>query len=240
MRERDEEMEDREGHMETAEGGGRETGRETDHAIDEGHMETEKDRGTETADVMLEFVQEEGANSGQEEETEEDRGSETVDIEPVQEGGVESGMEEDAKTPQEEEKDRDVDNWKRNRRKRLRNSGQSYINSHSIHVPRRKVRERNCASCRYKCNQNFPEPVRESIFQHYWEMGDAARQKDFIVNLVIKRGKRNSEQISRRTHSFEYYLTFEGRQIRVCKDFFLKTLDMSEKFARSAGGHPSS
>lgn len=108
MRERDEEMEDREGHMETAEGGGRETGRETDHAIDEGHMETEKDRGTETADVMLEFVQEEGANSGQEEETEEDWGSETVDIEPVQEGGVESGMEEDAKTPQEEEKDREM------------------------------------------------------------------------------------------------------------------------------------
>ena len=43
MRERDEEMEEREGHMETAEDGGR----ETDHAIDEGHIETEKDRGTE-------------------------------------------------------------------------------------------------------------------------------------------------------------------------------------------------
>ena len=145
---------------------------------------------------MLEFVQDWGANSGQEEETEEDRGSETVDIEPVQKGGggggIESGMAEDAKTPQRGRKRQsDVENWNRNWRKRLRNSGQSYINSHGIHVPQRKVRERNCASCRYKCNQNFTEPV---IFQHYWEMGDEARQKDFIVNHVIKRGKRNENK----------------------------------------------
>ena len=114
--------------METAEDGGRETDRETDHAIDEGHMETEEDRGTETVDIVLEFVQEGGANSGQEEETEEDRGSKIVDIEPVQEGGVESGQEEDANTPQRERKrQRDVENWKRNQHKRLRNSGQTLI-----------------------------------------------------------------------------------------------------------------
>lgn len=75
------------------------------------------------------------------------------------------------------------------------------------------------------------------IFEYSWEMGDAERQKDFIVNHVVKREKINRETISRRIYTFEYYLTSERRQIWVCNDFFLKTLDVSEKFARSAGCH---
>lgn len=212
MRERDEEIGGRDTHMETAQDGGRETDRARDHAIDEGHTETEEALGSETVIVL----------------------------EVVQEGEADNGQEEDANTQRGRKRQRNVDNWKKNKRKRLRNSGQSYMNSHGIQVPRRRMREKNCASCRYKCNENFPEEVREKVFEYYWEMGDAARQKDFIVNHVVKREKINRETISRRNHTFEYYLTSERRQIRVCKDFFLKTLDVSEKFARSAGGHTSS
>ncbi|KAL2086584.1 hypothetical protein ACEWY4_017643 [Coilia grayii] len=184
--------------------------RDRDYAI-EGHMETEESVGSET-DIVLEVVQEGDADNGQE----------------------------DANTQRGRKRQRNVENWKKNKRKRLRNSGQSYMNSHGIQVPGRRMREKNCASCRYKCNKNFPEEVREKIFKYFWEMGDAARQKDFIVNHVVKREKRNREKISRRNNTFEHYLTSDGRQIRVCKDFFLKTLDVSEKFARSAGGHSSS
>lgn len=177
--------------METAQDGGRETDRARDHAIDEGHTETEEALGSETVIVL----------------------------EVVQEGEADNGQEEDANTQRGRKRQRNVDNWKKNKRKRLRNSGQSYMNSHGIQVPRR-MREKNCASCRYKCNENFPEEVREKVFEYYWEMGDASKQKDFIVNHVVKREKINRETISRRNHTFEYYLTSERRQIRVCKDFF--------------------
>ncbi|XP_048125447.1 uncharacterized protein LOC125311430 [Alosa alosa] len=146
-------------------------------------------------------------------------------LEVIQEGEAENEQEEDANTQRGRKRQRNVENWKRNKRKRLRNSGKSYVNSRGLPVQGRRVREKNCASCRYRCNEKFPEEVR-----------DAARQKDYILNHVIKVEKRNKEKVSRRSNTFEYYLTSDGQQVRVCKDFFLKTLDMSEKFARSAGG----
>ncbi|CAM4570620.1 unnamed protein product [Leuciscus chuanchicus] len=129
MRERDEEIGERDTHMETAQDGGRETDRVRDHAIDEGHTETEEALGNETVIVL----------------------------EVVQEGEADNGEEEDANTQRGRKRQRNIDNWKKNKRKRLRNSGQSYMNSHGIQVPRRRMREKNCASCRYKCNENFPE-----------------------------------------------------------------------------------
>ncbi|XP_071769027.2 uncharacterized protein LOC139922408 [Centroberyx gerrardi] len=129
-----------------------------------------------------------------------------------------------------------ADNWKSNKRKRLRSLGQSYVNSKNVLVPGRRLKEKNCLSCRFKCSVNIPESEREKIFAHFWGMGDSAKQKSFIIDHVLKRDKRRqtTDGDSRRQNSLEYFLSLEGRQIRVCKDFFLKTLDVSGKFARTA------
>lgn len=110
---------------------------------------------------------------------------------------------------------RDPDNWKKNVRKRLRNTGQSYVNSKNIHIPVRKVRGKDCASCRYKCNHNFPQSVREVILDQFWAMGDVARQKDFIINHTVTKLKKRqtSHTESKRQNTIEYQLTTQGKQI---------------------------
>ncbi|QQP40799.1 Uncharacterized protein FKW44_014967 [Caligus rogercresseyi] len=131
---------------------------------------------------------------------------------------------------------RNPDSWKRNIKKRLRISGQSYANGKNINVPARKVKEKDCAACRYKCNSNFPEPERQNIFDQFWSMVDVSRQKDFIINHTVTtiKKRQTTQTESKRKNSIEYRLTTQGDQIRTCKDFFLKTLDITEKFARSA------
>lgn len=73
--------------------------------------------------------------------------------------------------------------------------------------------------------------------------GEADNGQEEDANTQRGRKRQRNVDNWKRTnanYTFEYYLTSEGRQIRVCKDLFLKTLDVSEKFARSAGGHTSS
>lgn len=131
---------------------------------------------------------------------------------------------------------RNPDSWKINIKKRLRISGQSYANGKNINVPARKVKEKDCATCRYKCNSNFPEPERQNIFDQFWSMADVSRQKDFIINHTVTtiKKRQTTQTESKRKNSIKYRLTTQGNQIRTCKDFFLKTLDITEKFARSA------
>lgn len=133
-------------------------------------------------------------------------------------------------------KTRNVDNLISNKGKINLGQRLSYINPKSIFVSGKRLREKNCAYCRYKCNANFPESERLKIFKHFWGIGDSARQKNFINTHVLKRDKKRhtTESDSRRQNSIEYFFTSEGRKLRVCKDFFLKTLDVSGTFARSA------
>lgn len=161
MRKRDEEIGERDTHMETAQDGGRETDRAKEHAIDEGHTETEEAIGSETVIVL----------------------------EVVQEGEAENGKEEDANTQRLRKRQRNVDNEKKNKPKRLRNSGQSYMNSHDIQVPRRRMREKHFASCCYKCNENFPEEVREKYLNILgrWEM---QRGRKTLLSIMLSKERK--------------------------------------------------
>lgn len=130
---------------------------------------------------------------------------------------------------------REPDKWQRNQRKCLRNAGLSYINSKKKSVVAWAVRAKDCTTCRYKCNAKVGEPERQDIFKHFWEMGDKNRQRDFIIHhIATQEKKRGKKQGSRRQNTLIYNLTVHGTKVRVCKDFFIKTLDISEKMARSS------
>ena len=117
-----------------------------------------------------------------------------------------------------------VKSWTQKERKKLRESGQAYINKKANLVQKRSVKPVNC-SCRHRCLDNFTEAEREQIFKHYWSM-DFGDKRRYVHQMVLERPcKRILTTQSRRSHTLEYSLN--GK--RVCKKFFCATLNIADQ-----------
>lgn len=86
----------------------------------------------------------------------------------------------------------------------------------------------DCNSCKYKCSSNFPQNIREKICESFWNLKDYRRQKDFILANVKsatpkRRRPANPSSEIKRTNSKTFFLC----EKRVCQNFFLKTLSIS-------------
>ena len=83
--------------------------------------------------------------------------------------------------------------------------------------------------CRFKCYGHIPEADRQEICHNYWSKGDWIRQKAFILHHVkiveVARGNENAMQ--NRKESRQLYLQNGEYLYRTCKDFFSKTLCIS-------------
>ena len=118
--------------------------------------------------------------------------------------------------------------WGRNVAKNNHLKGRSYQKAGSESVPARSVQQCNCTKCRYKCTENFPDNVRTKIFTEFYELGDFARQKDYIVNHVIEMPSKTMSKTAQKHREVAraFYLSYEGIRKRVCGNFFCKTLDL--------------
>lgn len=102
--------------------------------------------------------------------------------------------------------------WKRSEVKRLRQSGEEYINRGKKVVPPKKPKLRDCSKCRliillksshlaiihllydcfnmkiffhrFKCNDNFPEDLRATICKEYYGLADSSKQKLYLSNFI--------------------------------------------------------
>ena len=124
------------------------------------------------------------------------------------------------------------ESWGRNAAKSSHLKGHEYKKSRGISgsatVPPKSVQPCNCTKCRYKCSENFSDDARQQIFEQFYELADYCRQKDFIINHVVemptKTETKHSE--SHRQVSRAFYLPNNGKRMRVCGNFFCKTLDI--------------
>ena len=124
---------------------------------------------------------------------------------------------------------RDPENWKRNVRRKRRNEGLEYTSCRGKVVEARRVKEIDCVKCRFNCSKNFCNEARHQIFAVFWGLGDHDRRTDFIAHHCEKSQKKQTcNEPSRRNFSISYYLTNDNQRIRVCKEFFLKTLDIGQ------------
>ena len=124
---------------------------------------------------------------------------------------------------------RDPENWQRNIRQKRRNEGLEYVSCRGKVVGARAVKDVDCGKCKFNCSANFSSEVRREIFSVFWGLGDHNRRTDFIANHCTRSEttrRQKQDQPSRRNYSISYYLTNNSQRLRVCKDFFLKTLDI--------------
>lgn len=116
--------------------------------------------------------------------------------------------------------------WKRKKASTYRNTGLQYKDRNGKEHKAKQVTEYN-HRCRYSCNDKFDEEKRLQIFKEYWALGDWNLQTSFIFNAVIPtevvRKKINVNK--NKSVSVQYNLL----GVRVCKKFFVKTLDISNR-----------
>lgn len=132
--------------------------------------------------------------------------------------------------------------WKRNKIKKLRNSGKPYTNWRGNSRPERALKS-SCEKCRLKCPEKVSIEQRNEIFKNFWGMEDINRQRDYISKYVLYNIKVRNRQrketspesevkSSRRNFTFVYFLPTETK-VKVCKTFFLNTLSISAQTVRT-------
>lgn len=126
--------------------------------------------------------------------------------------------------------------WKKACAKRLRNSGKPYKTlGKGLEVPRRELKPTCNDKCSHKCSSKFNEEERMAIFNTYWEMTDVVKQRIFISNLIqeINPKYRYTRDVNGRTINHAFYFYKDDNKIRVCKQFFVATLGITNRCIRT-------
>ena len=128
---------------------------------------------------------------------------------------------------------RSPSSWRQNMRRRNKNAGEAYNTSTGKRVKIKEVKTSKC-KCQYKCRDHFSEEERKKIHVNYWGLAEYNRQRDFIqTHTRLKpKGRSTVQSSSRRSLSLMYHLPIDDKIKQVCKDFFLKTLDIGEMVVR--------
>jgi len=137
--------------------------------------------------------------------------------------------------------------WKleKNIRKRRRQSGLKYVNTHGIVVAKKVLKATTCI-CPRKCRSKVPDEEQSVIFSNFRSMGSRNTQAAFIAGHVVsceKKGCIKQTQQSDpgryrvRKHSFKYYLTLSDKNaLKFYNMFFTDTLPIGRTCCKDCCG----
>ena len=92
---------------------------------------------------------------------------------------------------------RDPTSWKQNVRKRLRQSGQRYVDSRGHVQGAKSVKtKKDCTECKFKCSLNFSERDRPDIFNDFWSSTDNEKQFFLVEPLLRNLPKNTTSQVA--------------------------------------------
>ncbi|XP_073948647.1 uncharacterized protein [Choristoneura fumiferana] len=135
---------------------------------------------------------------------------------------------------------RDPSLWKCNVIKKMKNTGQDFVNSKGKNIKKKEMKPGCGEKCIRNCKKVITEERRKYLFDAFWKMGDHESQLRYIFNYVQKVDKKVEKIIkdgkSRRTCTYKYYLAIEkddykasqSNSVQVCKKTFLNTFDISD------------
>ena len=130
-----------------------------------------------------------------------------------------------------------IQTFSRSENKKRRNSGLSYERRSTTQKVDAKTMKGLCGCKRLKCHSIISEDRRKLVFNFYWGLEDITKQRQFIINSVIKPTKARytlKSHTSRRKDSLKYHFCLDNNKVEVCKQFFLNTLAISERTVQTA------
>ena len=113
-----------------------------------------------------------------------------------------------------------------------RQSGQQYFTARGKVMPERSHEKRSsCNSCRFKCHEKISDSNRRLLHENFWKMTDDAKFAYYeqTTGRFLKERTRIEHTSSRRTYSYQYFFVINNDKVRVCKTFYLSTLDISQR-----------
>jgi len=126
---------------------------------------------------------------------------------------------------------KDITKWKCQTRKRLRNSGQSYVSRNGVRR-RPKLLKAGCgAKCRQRCHEQIPAEQRENLLHSFWQLGNLNSQRQYM-NHTAKSSVKTKLHGTKKV-SLKYFFHVDGQLLQVCKTFFLDTLSVSDQTVRT-------
>lgn len=140
---------------------------------------------------------------------------------------------EDATHKRSRKRKRNIEEWQRNIRKRRRQSGKEYTTSNGKLVRAREIKsKKDCTGkCKFKCATVITSEERQKIFDKFWNLSDTEKTAFYVRTTEYSKKQRtrtNAKQI-RKKFSYKYFLYIGTQKIRVCKEFYLQTLDISQR-----------
>jgi hypothetical protein len=127
-------------------------------------------------------------------------------------------------------KKRNFNNWKINVRKVNYQRGIEHISSKGELIKARKMRDTCDQTCIHKCNSRITLKEREKIFNSFYSI-DNTGKREFINRLVEKSiNSKNSGINAKKHYNYIYCFLLGNQKVRVCKKYFLSTLDISQTF----------
>ena len=126
--------------------------------------------------------------------------------------------------------------WQKNKRKRLRNEGKSYITSKGSAVPPR-VTGNDC-KCSMGCFKKLSSSDRTKILKEFNHLGTFDLQTAYLHGLIHRyepkrRYTSGRESDCKRKNSFSYYIRYGGKEIRICLRTFCSIHGISIKRVRN-------
>ncbi|XP_050556414.1 uncharacterized protein LOC118281186 isoform X1 [Spodoptera frugiperda] len=104
-------------------------------------------------------------------------------------------------------RERNREEWRDVKRKRLKNLGKKYIMKSGKIVGEKKMGPP--CGCRNKCYEHITEEQRLECFKRFWDLGDRVLQWNFILNNTQKFNKKRCTKMhnkNQRKYTFKYYL----------------------------------
>lgn len=114
-----------------------------------------------------------------------------------------------------------------------RQAGEEYTNVKGNTQPQRKIKiTKDCdGQCKFNCAKKFSKDDQESIFNEFWKLTDIKKAHFYSITTERnpKKRKRTNNKSSKKNFSFRYFFNKDEVKSRVCKQFCLGTLDISQK-----------
>ena len=121
--------------------------------------------------------------------------------------------------------------WKREERKRKRNSGKSYVSRKGKIVAEKQFSNLDCR-CKKHCFNEITEQARRKEFESFWKIGTRSAENALICGLVKQvvplRRRPTTSTKNQRSSKNKFYFNVAGESKQVCNKYFSETLKISD------------
>ncbi|KAF0742047.1 E3 SUMO-protein ligase KIAA1586-like, partial [Aphis craccivora] len=120
---------------------------------------------------------------------------------------------------------KNIENWKKNKAALQRSQGKEYISQKGKIVPAKSVNKHQLCQlrCRLQCSTNIDIESRNNLFNEYYKM-DVNVKNAYIFKSIkkLETGRKtvNSTPKKERSHTFQYFVKTEEKDVKVCKTAF--------------------